>query len=67
MPRLRHNNGGLKAPMLYMHKRLEGSSSLCHKTGVHTTKIDKAVTCQLCLAMLNKQAVKKPLDIPVNL
>lgn len=51
MARLRSKKKDPNAPktsMDFIHKRKIGSTSLCGKTGVHTTKKDCQVSCVLC-------------------
>jgi len=56
MARLRHgtDNHGMHGSMRYIHMRKEGSTAICGRTGMHTTKHHKKVTCQFCLDMIKK-------------
>jgi len=44
----------MNGKMKYMHFRKEGSTGVCDKTGVHTTKKPKQVTSQFCKAVMKK-------------
>ena len=50
MARLRNGNGNMNGAMRYMHLRDQGSTGICERTGVHTTKTLANVTCQFCIA-----------------
>ncbi len=65
MARKRATKGNMNGSLLFIHRRdtsaFNNSTAICGKMGVHTSKKQKDVTCQMCIDK-TKKIIRKVLD-----